>query len=718
MPNVELSTTKTVFILSIVLGCFAILWPKVFYPMFQTSVNQSPSRSFNSEGCCDVIFEKDVNVIKIMMDVCEKILRKSNDFDSKLSLAFQQGKLNKQIIEKCRSEVLEKCNVDISLFLTEKDKIGRGHKHILDEIRTFNSSFCMKYNFGVTPGLLGTPRLMRTFKEVQSKHQRPERLPHMRPELMHPALRERGRAILQSHVPHSHVVPRVENENVSPLPRPGPVPGMRPPMGAAGHVVPPPKTGSTVGILMPMYTICIVVFFVYTMLRILFRKEEERDLKDLPPDPEFRRVVFNEPKAAPTPKANGKPQESSKLGDIEIDLLRKRLEETEAAMERIVKQMVSIPTPYPSAQPEESQVQGNAENKSVQKEDEGLDTKQVEEDIDKGAVKVVNIEMTESLTGGNRWSDSLTPRNRSPSPIPMTNPPVPEPIEIYLTGSVPTESKLLVSQSETHPIPHSPDDSNSDSVVLASKVTLSLIGIDPEAEKLSNLNPSLETEESLESGNDISSRLITMTAMGYSLLSKLKSLESEEEEPASEEELNDIKEAMEAEAKLGSRISSVEFSSSVDTVIEAGHLTEVKQNIDTERTEDEEVESDQDVKDETKLQKEDTDDEEEEDDEDEEEGDDEDEEEDEVEDDEREDESNNLKRTEMEKESVSAETAMNGKVNLSEKNQAKVENPESSESEESEEESEGSEELEESEESEEVEAETNSIRQRNRHAHR
>nr|XP_018916755.1 PREDICTED: ABC transporter F family member 4-like isoform X4 [Bemisia tabaci] len=659
MPNVELSTTKTVFILSIVLGCFAILWPKVFYPMFQTSVNQSPSRSFNSEGCCDVIFEKDVNVIKIMMDVCEKILRKSNDFDSKLSLAFQQGKLNKQIIEKCRSEVLEKCNVDISLFLTEKDKIGRGHKHILDEIRTFNSSFCMKYNFGVTPGLLGTPRLMRTFKEVQSKHQRPERLPHMRPELMHPALRERGRAILQSHVPHSHVVPRVENENVSPLPRPGPVPGMRPPMGAAGHVVPPPKTGSTVGILMPMYTICIVVFFVYTMLRILFRKEEERDLKDLPPDPEFRRVVFNEPKASPTPKANGKPQESSKLGDIEIDLLRKRLEETEAAMERIVKQMVSIPTPYPSAQPEESQVQGNAENKSVQKEDEGLDTKQVEEDIDKGAVKVVNIEMTESLTGGNRWSDSLTPRNRSPSPIPVTNPPVPEPIEIYLTGSVPTESKLL------------------------------------EAEKLSNLNPSLETEESLESGN-----------------------ESEEEEPASEGELNDIKEAMEAEAKLGSRISSVEFSSSVDTVIEAGHLTEVKQNIDTERTEDEEVESDQDVKDETKLQKEDTDDEEEEEEDDEEEGDDEDEEEDEVEDDEREDESNNLKRTEMEKESVSAETAMNGKVNLSEKNQAKVENPESSESEESEEESEGSEELEESEESEEVEAETNSIRQRNRHAHR
>lgn len=30
-------------------------------------------------------------------------------------------------------------------------------------------------------------------------------------------------------------------------------------------------------------------------------------------------------------------------GDIELDQLRKRLEETEAAMERIVAQMVSVP---------------------------------------------------------------------------------------------------------------------------------------------------------------------------------------------------------------------------------------------------------------------------------------------------------------------------------------------------------------------------------------
>jgi len=35
-------------------------------------------------------------------------------------------------------------------------------------------------------------------------HHRQERPPHLHPDMLHPALRERGRAI-----PHSHVVPRV-----------------------------------------------------------------------------------------------------------------------------------------------------------------------------------------------------------------------------------------------------------------------------------------------------------------------------------------------------------------------------------------------------------------------------------------------------------------------------------------------------------------------------
>lgn len=44
---------------------------------------------------------------------------------------------------------------------------------------------------------------------------------------------------------------------------------MRPPMGGAGHVVPAPKaTQGALGILMPLYTVGIVMIFVYTMMKV------------------------------------------------------------------------------------------------------------------------------------------------------------------------------------------------------------------------------------------------------------------------------------------------------------------------------------------------------------------------------------------------------------------------------------------------------------------
>lgn len=50
--------------------------------------------------------------------------------------------------------------------------------------------------------------------------------------------------------------------------QPPPIPGMRPPMGGAGHVVPPPKVGGTMSIVMPLYTIGIVIFFMYTIMKV------------------------------------------------------------------------------------------------------------------------------------------------------------------------------------------------------------------------------------------------------------------------------------------------------------------------------------------------------------------------------------------------------------------------------------------------------------------
>lgn len=39
----EFGTGKSIFILAIVVGCFAILWPKIFYPMLQSSVSAKPN---------------------------------------------------------------------------------------------------------------------------------------------------------------------------------------------------------------------------------------------------------------------------------------------------------------------------------------------------------------------------------------------------------------------------------------------------------------------------------------------------------------------------------------------------------------------------------------------------------------------------------------------------------------------------------------------------
>lgn len=40
-------------------------------------------------------------------------------------------------------------------------------------------------------------------------------------------------------------------------------------MGGAGHVVPAPKGSGTMGIVMPIYTIGIVVFFMYTVMKVV-----------------------------------------------------------------------------------------------------------------------------------------------------------------------------------------------------------------------------------------------------------------------------------------------------------------------------------------------------------------------------------------------------------------------------------------------------------------
>eukprot|EP00090_Calanus_glacialis_P038120 TRINITY_DN6651_c0_g1_i6.p1 TRINITY_DN6651_c0_g1~~TRINITY_DN6651_c0_g1_i6.p1 ORF type:complete len:308 (-),score=106.42 TRINITY_DN6651_c0_g1_i6:134-967(-) len=57
----------------------------------------------------------------------------------------------------------------------------------------------------------------------------------------------------------------------------GPRPGMRPTMGGPGMQPPQPKAGGTMGVLMPMYTIAIIVFFVYITFKVMFKNKENED---------------------------------------------------------------------------------------------------------------------------------------------------------------------------------------------------------------------------------------------------------------------------------------------------------------------------------------------------------------------------------------------------------------------------------------------------------
>lgn len=64
--------------------------------------------------------------------------------------------------------------------------------------------------------------------------------------------------------------------------QPGPVPGMRPTMGGPG-IQPQQSTkgqGGAMGILMPIYSIGIVIFFCYTIMKLVFKNKDDEGNTD------------------------------------------------------------------------------------------------------------------------------------------------------------------------------------------------------------------------------------------------------------------------------------------------------------------------------------------------------------------------------------------------------------------------------------------------------
>ncbi|XP_034237673.1 Golgi integral membrane protein 4-like isoform X2 [Thrips palmi] len=429
MPS-EITTGKTVIILAAVVGCFAILWPRLFHPMLQSALYETTTLD-KTAGCCDVISDMDVNAIKILTEMCGRIITKHDELDPKFLSDFEHGKINKEVVNTCRREVLNTCGVDITSFLAVQVGLGHTYRQIMDNIKTFNNSVCLKQNFGIERSLLGAAR---HWSQIPTKNLRQERPPHMRPDLVHAALRERGRAI-----PQSNVVPRILEG------RPGPIPGMRPPMGGAGHVVPAPKaTQGALGILMPLYTVGIVMIFVYTMMKLLMRRNNDvESVNNFQSDPNFRHYVFGDHHGEQNGTNKHHYDQHTKLGEIEMLMLRRRLQETEAAMERIVKKVGMVPF--------KSEFTAQGEN--------GIQAEPKREADESASVKVVNMETTASCEGGKPWTGSRpsTPsRSRPPSrpPTPLereaaTIPPPQDAQEIFLEGALPSQAQLLVAESET-----------------------------------------------------------------------------------------------------------------------------------------------------------------------------------------------------------------------------------------------------------------------------
>ncbi|XP_034939178.1 uncharacterized protein RIC-3 isoform X5 [Chelonus insularis] len=480
--NSEFGIRKTILVLGVVAICFALLWPKLFSPMLNSSVKPL-NPEFQGSVCCDLIFEPDVNAVDILQEMCKNILT-HHQVDPRVRDALRTNKLTPQSASFCREEVLSRCGIDLSTFLAEKERVGKSNKQILEEIRSFNGSLCLKNNFGVPLSRLGIPHLIRYHVLMPHTQIKQERRPPSHAGGLHPALRERGQAI-----PASHVVPKIENRQETTI-----LQNMRPPMGGAGRVVPPQAGSGSMGIIMPLYTFGILIFFIYTIAKIVRKNsnnviyaeyshpEAEREFRDRVFNPELLTTAitgmpYYNKESSPIPNKRAPTIDELKQqdpGEIEVDQLIQRLADTEAAMERIVVQMGNLSRTVVHNSSSQPETQGECTGKSCC----NIDKHEVEDTDDSSpTVLIMGMETTASCEGGQKISRPSTPVI-SHSPNLIEREPTP-PKPIYLEGALPAQCELLVTDSETQA--ENTQENAEAPVVLSGKMTLSLISLENSA---------------------------------------------------------------------------------------------------------------------------------------------------------------------------------------------------------------------------------------------
>ncbi|XP_039969382.1 uncharacterized protein LOC120781265 isoform X11 [Bactrocera tryoni] len=369
---------------------------------------------------------------------------------------------------------------------------------------------------------------------------RQERPAHLHPESIYQAMRERGRAIPAT----TPTVPILERKGSASNPpprvvdgRPGPIPGMRPPMGAGSMHQPQARAGNSMGFIMPLYTIGIIVFFGYTIMKIVFKRSTPNaPYGPMPTNPDFRKEVFGQENGRQVDEAHNSklvvtaiqglidaadeqiklrennatsdtPKKSSEnptsnFGDISNGHTKSEQEHEHGGYKDTnERNLANSETPSNVDREHKHEVQSPISKTTSDAEQKNIQQRMKREGSADRSVAVLGMEVTASCESGQKWT------GRPPTPVFFSHhehsngnneSQAPEPQSIYLEGALAHESQILVTDSEIKTeevydkeLNGSPEEP---AVVLSSKMTLSLINLDTSHE-----NNYVENQPEIES---------------------------------------------------------------------------------------------------------------------------------------------------------------------------------------------------------------------------